>query len=146
MAKRPSRAYKLKLSRAGIGLFIECHGRLCRLAADLLPYGATLRVAVTMLETISIDELAAELASHELAGFAGDEIRFVGTSPSLAVLTAELAGRVAELDLASVQPQTWRIYLAALSLMRVASDARVVRTYDRLGQNDGERRTARVSS
>jgi hypothetical protein len=116
------------------------------LASDLLPYGATLRVAVTMLEAISIDELAAELASHELIGFAGDEIRFVGTTPSLAVLTAELAGRIAELDVAPAQPQTWRIYLAALSLMRVASDARVVRTYDGLGQHDERGRSARVSS
>lgn len=146
MATRPSRAYKLKLSRAGIALFIECHGRLCLLAGDLLPYGMTLRTAVTMLEAISIDELAAELASHELAGFAGDEIRFVGTSPSLAVLTADLAGRIAELGVIPAQPQTWRIYLAALSLMREASDARVVRTFDGLGRGDGAGRSARASS
>ncbi|MBV1687723.1 hypothetical protein KRR38_08550 [Novosphingobium sp. G106] len=146
MATRPSRAYKLKLSRAGIILFIECHGRLCRLAADLLPYGMTLRTAVTMLEAVSLDELAAELASRELAGFAGGEIRFVGTSPSLAVFTAQLAAQVAELDVVPAQPQTWRIFLAGLSLMREAGDTQLLRAYNKLRQDDQEGRPEHVAS
>ncbi|MBV1686395.1 hypothetical protein KRR38_01585 [Novosphingobium sp. G106] len=136
MAARPSRAYKLKLSREGIALFIECHCRLCHLVGDLLPYGTTLRVSVTMLEATPLDELASELVSGELTAFGGKEIRFVGTSPTLATLTAQLSDRAAANSAIGSAPQTWRLFLAALSLMRIAEDAFVVRTYETLRECD----------
>lgn len=135
MAARPSRAYKLKLSKKGIALFIECHGRLCHLVGDLLPYGATLRLAVTLLDRVEPGELAAELASRKLEAFAGKEIRFVGTSPSLAALTAELVTRVAR-SAGGPAPQTWRLFLAAFTLMRTANDEAVVSTYRFLRESD----------
>ena len=39
MTAKSSRAYKLKLSDDGIALFLNCHGRICLLVRDLLPYG-----------------------------------------------------------------------------------------------------------
>lgn len=136
MAARPSRAYKLKFSSAGIALFIECHSRLCRLVGDLLPYGATLRVSVTMLDRVPLDEIAAELITGGLDHYAGKEIRFVGTSPQLATLTARLSERISATEAISAAPPTWRLYLAALSLMRVTDDAILARTYHSLRESD----------
>lgn len=132
MAERPSRAYKLKLSKKGIALFLHCHCRLCHLVSDLLPYGTTLRLSVTMLEAMPIEELAAELACDDQLAFAGQEVRFVGTAPSLAAVTASLAARVAATAEVDAPPQTWRLFIAALSLMRDAEDSAILRAYARL--------------
>lgn len=138
MAARPSRTYKLKLSAKGIALFLDCHSRLCQLASDLLPYGTTLHVSVMMLEAMPAAELAFQLGNGELTSFTGNQIRFVGTSPSLATLTAQISDRAVSNDTLDRPPRTWFLFLAALSCMRSADDALVLRTYERLGSiNEG---------
>jgi hypothetical protein len=140
VTSRLSRTYKLKLSDQGIALFLDCHSRLCRLAGDLLPYGATLRVAVTMLSEMPTAELVSEIACDELAAFMGKEVRFVGTSPSLAVLTAKLAQRAAASHAISSAPQTWLIFLAALAFMRAAEDSPILRIHNDLRRLDNRMR------
>jgi hypothetical protein len=143
MAARRSRAYKLKFSRNGIALFLDCHGRLCRLAGDLLSYGTTLRLSVTMLEAMPIGALVSELSGDALAGYAGKDIRFVGTSPSLAVQTAQLRERVVA-DRPGPAPQTWRLFLAALSAMRSAEDDAILEAYETMRANDDAIRLRRT--
>jgi hypothetical protein len=141
VAGRASRAYKLKLSERGIGLFLACHSRLCGLANDLLPYGTTLRVAVAMLERLTADELAAEVASDELGSFAGKETHFVGTSPDLALKTAALTKRASSSDLVGITPQSGAIFLAGLVCMRESEDVTISKAYEALCDHEEHQRT-----
>ena len=138
MVTRPSRAYKLKLSPVGIALFLDCHNRLCHLVGDLLPYGTTLRVSVMILEAMPTEELVSHLGEENLIAFIGSEIRFVGTSPDLAAVTAQLSDRAISSGALAKAPRTWLLFIAALSCMRVADDAFVLRTYTGLGARGKE--------
>jgi hypothetical protein len=129
VAARTSRAYKLKLSRRGIALLLECHSRLCNLVGDLLPYGLTLRVAVAMLDSMTTDELVAELDCDELATFSGGDTHFVGTSPHLATMASSQLDRVRAAGMSQNALQTGTLYLAALSAMRAAEDRSLTSTY-----------------
>lgn len=138
MATRPSRAYKLKLSADGIALFLDCHHRLCQIARDLLPYGTTLRVSVLMLEAMPAEELVSLLEGDKLVRFIGNQIRFVGTSPSLAEVTAQLVDRAVSTGRLARAPRTWLLFIAALSCMRAAQDAVVLRIYEPLAAKAAE--------
>lgn len=129
MTLRSSRTYKLKLSPAGIGLYLECHCRLCRLVEDLLPYGTTLYVAMRLLENGSVDEVIGDMISPELASLGGREVRFVGTSLGLADTTRRIADRIVESDDLYPAPQTWKLYLAGLMGFRSSEDGRIVKIY-----------------
>lgn len=135
MSARSSRTYKLKLSPRGIALFIECHARLCRVAGDLLPYGLTLRLAVTLFGAMRAEEQADKIWCSDLALLAGNEIRFVGTSRDLAVLSADLIERLGAAGVRAA-PQTWRLYLAALLSMRSADDGSILNAYVLLRDGD----------
>lgn len=137
MKRTPSRAYKLKLSNDGIFLFLRCHCRLCHLVGDFLPYGSTLHVSVALLERVPTDDLLAEIQDAQLSAYGGKEIRFVGTSPQLAELTARLAIRISESGCVHPVPQTWKLFLAALCCMQQADDKYVVGAYDRLCAIEG---------
>lgn len=132
MANRPSRAYKLKLSGKGIALLLDCHCRLGHLACDLLPYGLTLRVAVALLAARPIEEILGEVTDEELAAFAGKEIRFVGTSPNLAEITAQIIEDLAASGELDKIPPTWHLFIAALSFMRSSEDRSIKRVYESL--------------
>jgi len=132
VAQRSSRAYKLKLSDKGIALYLDCHCRLGHLARDLLPYGLTLRVAVELLASRPIEEIVGEISDEEINVFAGKEIRFVGTSPELADLTAQIIADLAASEELGKSPRTWHLFLAALSYMRSVEDRTIRRTYESL--------------
>lgn len=132
LAHKSSRAYKLKLSHQGIGLFIDCHCRLCHLVNDFLPYGTTLFVAVAILERASIDELIGEISSAELPGYGGKEVRFVGTSPALGQATARIFDRITVSAQLHPIPQTWKLYIVALNWLRSCDDHVLIRAYQEL--------------
>jgi len=135
MTVRSSRTYKLKLSRVGISLYLECHCRLCHLVEDLLPYGITLYVAMRLLEIGPVDEVIGDMISPELTSLGGREVRLVGTSPDLAETTKRIADRIVETESLYPPPQTWKLYLAALMGFRSSEDGRIVKTYlDIVGQ------------
>lgn len=144
MARRLSRAYKLKLSEEGIALFLDCHCRLCHLAGDFLPYGTTLHVAVALLAQMTDEDLAAEVSGPDLGGYGGKEIRFVGTSPDVAVMTAQLTARLAACHLLYPLPQTWKLYLVGLCCMKGTEDRLLTRLYDRLCRTEGGMRPRRA--
>ena len=132
MAHKVSRAYKLKLSPQGIGLFIDCQCRLCHLVNDFLPYGTTLFVAVALLERASIDELLGEIGSAELSSYGGKEVRFVGTSPALGQATARIFDRITVSAQLHPLPQTWKLYIAALNWLRSCEDQVLIRAFQEL--------------
>lgn len=132
MSRTASRTYKLKLSSKGIDLFLECHCRLCRLVCDFLPYGTTLYVAVLLLEHVPDGELASEAVAPDLASFGGREIRFVGTSPRMSQCMTVIADRLMGSDTVYPLPQIWKLYLAALNLMRMSEDHSLLSAYDEL--------------
>jgi hypothetical protein len=90
-----------------------------------------------------IGAVVSELSGDALAGYAGKDIRFVGTSPSLAIQTAQLRERVIA-SRPGPAPQTWRLFLAALSAMRSAEDGAILEAYEALRANDDAFRPKRT--
>ena len=132
MAQRSSRAYKLKLSPQGIGLFLDCHCRLTHLVNDFLPYGTTLFVAVAVLERASIDDLLGEVSSPELPDYGGKELRFVGASPALGQATARIVDKIVGSAQLHPVPPTWKLYIAALNWLRSCEDQLLIRAYQEI--------------
>jgi hypothetical protein len=135
VAERRFRSYKLKLSEKGFALFLECHCRLCRLVGDLLPYGTTLRVAVSLLDAMPTEELAAEVACARDTPYAGEKVHFMGTSASLARVAASLLARVATTGTVDAASQT-SLFVAALACMPSADDGAIARVHARLRAAD----------
>lgn len=132
LAQRSSRAYKLKLSPQGIGLFLDCHCRLTHLVNDFLPYGTTLFVAVAVLERASIDDLLGEVSSPELPDYGGKELRFVGASPALGQATARIVDKIVGSAQLHPVPPTWKLYIAALNWLRSCEDQVLIRAYQEI--------------
>lgn len=122
MQNRKSRAYKLQLSEEGIQLFLRCHCRLGRLAGDLLPYGMTLLVAVTLLHERDVEEQALELLEPALVRYGGRIIRYVGTSSVLSDLIRKIAEDATRMGGLLSSPPAWKMFLAALAHMESVPD------------------------
>lgn len=137
MVSQRSRAYKLQLSEDGIQLLLRCHCRLCRLATDLLPYGTTLFVAVEMLHEHPAKDVAAELLDPALEQFGGRNIRHVGTSPILSDVVESITSQVCQEEAFPQQPQLWKVFLAAFSLMEDVKDDAVIRAFHRAAEMTG---------
>jgi hypothetical protein len=87
---------------------------------------------MSLLERVPIDELVADIEDAGLATYAGKETRFVGTSLTVAAMTATVSQRIAETGQVYPAPQTWKLFLVALRCMDGAGDGSVVRIYDEL--------------
>lgn len=122
MQKGKSRAYKLQLSEEGIQLFLRCHCRLGRLVGDLLPYGMTLLVAVSLLHEQDAEVQALEIIDHNIGRNAGKIIRYVGTSSVLSGLITKVSENVCGTDKLHSPPPVWKMFLAALVHMECAGD------------------------
>ncbi len=132
MSRSTSRAYKLKLSDKGIRLFLDNHCRICRLAGDLLSYGATLHSAMVLLANASDEDLVAEILRAEIPTFGGTQIRYVGTSQTLSDVMATLTARISETGVVHPAPQSWKLFIAGLCSMQSAEDRDIRRAYDNL--------------
>lgn len=115
-----SRAYKLKLSPAGLDLLIECHCRLIRAMRALLPYGTTLHVALHSLERVPSASLREDLDVLPRHNLAGDHIIFVGAPKDMAMLASQIVGRLHEAASHAVAPSIAHIHLVALQRLRTA--------------------------
>ncbi|MDE1917868.1 MAG: hypothetical protein KGJ57_08205 [Sphingomonadales bacterium] len=133
MVSGSSRAYKLQLSDEGVALFLRCHDRMCRAVGDLLPYGSTLLVAVTLLHRGTAEEAASVLLEASLDRLGGKKIRYVGTSCALSDLIEELAQKIFQTGSMATRPQVWKLFLAAIFFMQEATDAEIVRCYRSAG-------------
>jgi hypothetical protein len=137
MVRQRSRAYKLQLSKEGIQLLVRCHARLCRLATDLLPYGATLFVAVELLRDYPAKDVAAELLDPALQQFGGRNVRHVGTSPILSDVAESITAQVCREEALYPPPQLWKVFLVALVHMEDVEDQAVIRALHRTTEMTG---------
>ncbi|WP_454884356.1 hypothetical protein [Sphingomonas oryzagri] len=120
MERLRTRTYKLRLSPEGIRHFLDCHHRLAVLLGEMIPYGVTLHVAMTLLaRTVTgdwLDEADERIASQ----WKGARTCFVGSSYRIAEMTAGIAAaRVAD-DQPPVPVAL--LYLLALRCFEMATD------------------------
>ncbi|WP_157081205.1 hypothetical protein [Novosphingobium naphthalenivorans] len=131
MAARSSRTYKLRLSDRGIDLFLDCHSRLAHLLREFPPYGATLHVAVMLLDRMQPWDLAGEVADPRCDRLAGNHVRFVGSSSQLAEITQRLMERIDASDEPTSVTAIGRFYLAGLLVFESSEDHRLLEAYRR---------------
>ena len=126
LAVKASRTYKLRLSDAGIDLFLHCHCRVAHLARDFIPYGVTLSVALAILETLEACDVAAELDTQRCRHSIGDRVRFVGSSVALVETVRRIADKLVQSGEASAPPRSGVLYAAALGSLAAAEDRQIV--------------------
>lgn len=130
---RVSRTFKLKLSPAGVELFLDCHCRLGHLVKELLPFGNTLYCALLHLEHVDIQIVADDLKTLKESGLNGDKVCFVGAPLAMADATARIADRLGR----NVQRRgpaalNSRLFIVALKQFRLASPEAIKAAYDEM--------------
>jgi hypothetical protein len=129
MARSGSRTYKLRLSDQGIDLFLACHCRLARLVRDFIPYGATLSVAVLLLDRLGVEDIAAELETRACDQLAGDIERFVGCSNELANVMRRVVERLEASEQFGCKPPIGKLYIVGLVSFKVVEDGELTDAY-----------------
>lgn len=135
---KASRTYKLKLSEAGIDLFLAGHCRLAHLVRDFIPYGLTLSVALTVLEMQDPCEVAAELETARCKHALGNNIRFVGTSPALVDSAKRVTDKLLESCEVSSPPKNVELYAAALGCLASAEDELIFKAFRLIARATGD--------
>lgn len=130
---RISRTFKLKLSPAGVELFLDCHCRLGHLVKELLPYGNTLYCALIFLARADIQLIADDLKTLKESGLDGDRVCFVGAPLTMAKVTDAIADR---LDTSARRrgptALNSRLFIIALKQFRLASPEAIMSAYDEM--------------
>lgn len=130
---RVSRTFKLKLSPAGVELFLDCHCRLGHLVKELLPYGNTLYCALLLLQRTNIQLIADDLKTLKESGLDGDRVCFVGAPLAMASITQgiveRLDGTVRRRGPAALNS---RLFIIALKQFRLASPEAIMSAYDEM--------------
>lgn len=129
---RKSRTYKLMLSRDGVQHYLACHCRLARLVCDFIPYGQTLGVVVTVLETLAPWDIAAEFDTQRFVRSCGTTPHFVGSSAELAARMSAVRSRLCESSEFSSQPTVRALYVAGLLAFESTDDDQLLRAYSQL--------------
>ncbi len=125
---RSSRTYKLRLSHDGVDCLHHAHHRIGCLAHELISYGTTLFVAVTLLERLDASELVAQIDQQRCAELSGEITCFVGFPLQLAEIIERISRRVdasGEHDRTSVG----RLYIAAILTLLEADDHQILRAF-----------------
>lgn len=136
---RVSRTFKLKLSPAGVELFLDCHCRLGHLVNELLPYGNTLYCALIHLRGVDSRLIADDLRILKDSGLDGTRVCFVGAPLSLSEATSHIADRLGT----SVQRRgpaalNARLFIVALKQFRLASPDDIMKAYDEMLDEAGD--------
>lgn len=130
---RVSRTFKLKLSPAGVELFLDCHCRLGHLVNELLPFGNTLYCALLHLERVDTRIIADDLKTLKESGLAGDRVCFVGAPLSLTETTSRLADRLGPAaQRRGPAALNSRLFIVALKQFRLASPEAIMTAYDEM--------------
>jgi hypothetical protein len=134
-----SRTFKLKMSPAGVEMFLDCHYRLGCLINELLPFGNTLYCALLHLERVDVILIIDDLQTLPMAGLTGDRVCFVGAPSCLANTVARIIERVEALDhkprLAALGA---KLFIVALKRFRMAPAEAVLQAYEDMLQEAGE--------
>ena len=133
MATPKSRTYRLHLSEAGTERFLECHYRLARIARRFIPYGATLTVAMMLIEALDGAELSAEIHAPAVTKLSGRIEHFVGASPNLAHAAATMIEHVEISGGGGPAVTVSRLLISAIALMSASEDSEIARAYRRIG-------------
>lgn len=136
---RVSRTFKLKLSPAGVELFLDCHCRLGHLVNELLPFGNTLYCALVHLDHIDTRRTADDLKTLKESGLAGERVCFVGAPLTLADVTARIAERLGpEAQRRGPAALNSRLFIVALKQFRLAPAEAIMTAYDEMLCEAGE--------
>ncbi|SEJ73056.1 hypothetical protein SAMN05518849_11245 [Sphingobium sp. AP50] len=133
MATPKSRSYRLQLSEEGTDKFLECHYRLARIARRFIPYGATLTVAMLLIEALDGQELSDELSGPAVNRLSGRIEHFVGGAPNLAQAAATMLDQVEIAPDGGHAVTAVRLFTAAIALMSACEDSEIARAYRRIG-------------
>ena len=121
MRRRNMRTYKLRLSPEGFAYFIDCHARIARSLGEMIPYGMTLYVAVSILAASPVAAWIDGDDERISKRLAGEKTYYVGYSYEIVDLIASIArARVAEGRSALPVGQ---LYLLALRCLALISDS-----------------------
>lgn len=133
-----SRAFKLRLSPAGIDLLIDCHCRLIRSARALLPYGTTLHVALLCLDGVSDAELLEDIDDLARCPLAGSHTLFVGAPRQMVDVASHIVDRLTMAAPNDPAPALGQIYLVSLRRLMTADPADMARALERCGRARAE--------
>lgn len=126
-----SRTFKLRLSPAGLDLLIESHFLVVRSTRRLLAWGTTLQVALDYLDTLSSEQISAELRRLADAGLSGSADYFLGGPHKMSDAASKIAQRVCAVDPGRDPPLLAHIYIVALQQLAVADCEAVDAAYRR---------------
>lgn len=136
---RVSRTFRLKLSPAGIELFLDCHCRLGHLVKELLPFGNTLYCALLHLDRVDPRLISDDLKTLKESGLNGDHVRFVGAPVSLSEVTSRIATRLGPASQRrGPAALNSRLFLVALKQFRLASSEAIMAAYDEMLEQAGD--------
>lgn len=136
---RVSRTFKLKLSPAGVELFLDCHCRLGHLVKELLPFGNTLYCALLHLDHVDIRLIADDLKTLKESGLNGDRVCFVGAPLSLTDVTSRIADRLGSAaQRRGPAALNSRLFIVALKQFRLAPAEAILAAYDTMLLEAGE--------
>lgn len=136
---RVSRTFKLKLSPAGVELFLDCHCRIGHLVKELLPFGNTLYCALLHLDHVDTQLIADDLKTLKESGLDGDRVCFVGAPLSLTEVTSRIADRLGTAaQRRGPAALNSRLFIVALKQFRLASSEAVLAAYDEMLAHAGD--------
>lgn len=136
---RVSRTFKLKLSPAGVELFLDCHCRLGHLVNELLPSGNTLYCALLYLEQVDARIIADDLKTLKGSGLAGDRICFVGAPLSMTEVNSRITARLGQAgQMRGPAALASRLFIVALKQFRLAPPEAILEAYDELLAEAGD--------
>lgn len=124
MHRKRVRTYKLRLSPEGIGCFLDCHHRVARLLGEMIPYGMTLYVALSILADATC---AAWMGADDerLSGrLRGARTYYVGYSVKIAELTTAIAA-VRAVEGRDILPVA-HLYVLALRCLTLTDDGELL--------------------
>lgn len=131
---RPTRSFKLRLSKGGMDLLIDAHCHHIRSTRRLIAWGTTLHVAVGHLDRLPPQALAAVMEESCNAGLVGSEEHHLGAPNGLVGLAAGIAERIRALAPDKPAPSLGSVYLLALRTLLAADSAAVLETYLKMKQ------------
>jgi hypothetical protein len=133
---RVSRTFKLKLSPAGVELFLDCHCRLGHLVKELLPFGNTLYCALIYLDHVDTRMIVDDLKTLKESGLVGDRVCFVGAPVAMADITRRIIERLGpEVRQRGAAALNSRLFIVALKQFRLAQADAIIHAYgEMLGQ------------
>lgn len=128
---RATRSFKLRLSPAGMDVFIDSHCHLIRTTRCLIAWGTTLHVAVNYLDTVPPGAIIEQLTELREAQLSGNEEHHVGAPHRLWDIASRIAERVQRAMPDREPPTLGTIYLLALQQVQLASGADLLAAFER---------------